>query len=193
MTFSVPNRPPGSATRDIAQIIADFDAMAADYETTFSAWKDICQHNAFLSNGKAAGTYIVDESVANGTSPFNWAAASSSSVIPIWLDPADFAVASPRTAKLRVRLTIHTTALAPAANYTAGLYPITTNTGSWTAGTVVATSQAAINGPAINTITSALSSAFACPAAGPYLFQIILSAIPASSVVANIKLQMQQT
>lgn len=199
--FSVPNRPAGGATRDIAQIIADFDAMATDYETKFAAYSDISNDRTtqVMTNAThaGAGTFImgsvgVDNAPGSGGSQFTTA---------FWLDPADYPSAG-RTVKLRTRAWALVNATVPAVNFVTGLYSVTGIGGGAGAGPTVAAlaavtagSTAAINAPAASVVTKVDGADFTCPAAGLYVLAFALSAaIPVNSnVVLFAKLQMRHS
>jgi hypothetical protein len=106
-----------------------------------------------------------------------------------YIDPAELAPSGP-TPKLNLRLLLVTNAVAPACNFTVGLYPITAAGGAAanvaiTLGTLVAGSAAALATPAASSPLTAASGDFDCPAAGFYAIALIISAnMAASSSVA---------
>lgn len=151
-------------------------------EPAFSTWKTLEEVVFLIPPAQPAATIIsVIGSASRG----------------LWLDPADLTAGS-RVTKYRVAMTVFTNGTAPAANFTAGLYPVTSSGGPGivllTPGAVVAGSTAPVNAPAINSVLHAESGAFVAPAAAGYALAVVVSAPTAgnSAVVLTLRLQGQQ-
>lgn len=160
-------------------------ADGADTEYAFSSWRVIVDK---LYTGFAAGT------VAGTYLPYGGGhvilGGANSSAGMFYLDPADYASGT-RTAKIRVRGTAVTNTVAPVANFTIGLYPISTFGGGsnlWPTITALgtATVTVAFNGGsnlAASTAYHAESTATTCPAAGYYVLAIVNSATTAANSI----------
>lgn len=108
-------------------------------------------------------------------------------VIP--LTSTDYAV-SGLTAKLRVRLVTLTNGTAPAANFTAGLYPVSSTAGvadslGMTLGTVVSGSTIARAAPAANSALLSNGADFTFPSTGIYALAIALSGAVATNSLTH--------
>lgn len=146
----------------------------------FPTWIDI---HAARARFDAAGatTQTLSENGAGSTG------GAVAALAGFYLNPADYRTTSSR---LRIRASTITNAVAPAATFTCGLYPIATSAGgaavvSVTLGTVVAGSTAAIVTPAATSQVHVDSAEFACPPAGFYLLAVVIDvAMTASSAIA---------
>lgn len=106
----------------------------------------------------------------------------------IYLDDASYAVIG-RTTQLRVRAQVMTNA-APGVTFTFGLYPIVNDgDGTWSLGTVVSGSTAAIASPAADSTVDANSGDFAVPADGLYALGRELSGIPSDDPMIFVQLE----
>jgi hypothetical protein len=197
MPFSVPNRPTGTAPRDINAILGDFDAMATDYETGFSTYEDLPfeRHGAFT--GSTTNVFILGYTTISGLMPnvqFN-----QPNPVQFEFDPGDY-VSSGRTAKFRLRCMILTNAVAPAANFTIGLYPVATIGGASGASPNIATlggviGAVTINAPAANAMTRGVGADFNAPASGLYAFGYLVNVVTAANClnIVYARLQMHWT
>jgi hypothetical protein len=183
---------------DATQVNADFDALynalnpaasgldktnmnvafAKDnVEPAFSGYKTLMPELSYsVGNGtfSVAGTFFF----ANGGGFF---ATPTSKIFLRYLDPADYAAGS-RTTKYRLRAAIGTNAVAPAANFVFGLYPLTFvpgasgSAGTFTVGAVTAGSTVTFNAPGANSSPTPSVAEFTAPAAGRYAIGIAVSA-----------------
>jgi hypothetical protein len=80
---------------------------------------------------------------------------------------------------------------APAQTITTGLYPMTVTTATWTAGTVVSGSTAAIVTPGASATTTGTSGDFAFPADGAYALGVIVSGTPSGNMTINASLSVR--
>lgn len=129
-----------------------------------------------LADAATAGTFVISPSFYGSTKQLT----HPSILAPVYLDPADFAVAG-LTTKYRVRASVLVNTVAPAANFQVGLYPVTAVGGSAdighvTLGTVVSGSGAAFNAPNAGSLNPNNSADFTAPAAGFYALAFTLSA-----------------
>lgn len=195
MAFLVPNRPIGSATRDIAALLANWDAMGVDYETGFSAYKDITGVYG-VGFGSIAATTVLMNSVG------------LLQVAPAWdangnifdFDPADYASGT-RTIKLRVRAWIAVNGIAPAITFKIGIYTVPVMGGGSgviphfsTVGALVAGSEAIIASPGAGAVTRGVSADITAPAASSYSMCVNTSGTGTANtqVVVMGKVQMRQ-
>jgi len=120
--------------------------------------------------------------------------------IEINLDPTEFN-ANTRVTKLNLRFTATPNSVAPAATFTAGLYPLSTYSGAAnspasvaTAGTVIGGSTVAIASPGAVTRVTGTSGDFNCPAAGAYALGVITNGVPTGTSVTSLvaELSMRQ-
>lgn len=117
---------------------------------------------------------------------------SSGGANPFYFDPADY----PAHAKLRVKTSVLTNDVAPAANFTGGLYPITTPGGAAATvtapfGTVTSGSTAAVTTPALDSKNITASTDFTPPSAGWYALGLVISANMAASSAAFVRLTLE--
>lgn len=161
---------------------AIFDALAARvaYRRLFSG------RNRFDAQ-TATTTGLAETGASSG-------AGSGGGTNVFYLDPADW----PAGATLRIRVTVVTNDTAPAASFTAGLYPVTTPGGGVATvtspfGTVVTDSTAVVTTPSANTDNVAVSTDFTPPAAGYYALGVVISAnmTVASSAAVRIQLDVK--
>lgn len=170
----------------------DLNAIEDDFEFAFSTYKTITQRGGRIASAAAAGTYLLRYHGVGAN-----AALGDAGVVPaadlapmFYLDPADW-LANTRVSKLRVRGAVITNAVAPAANFTFGLYPVATWGGGAstypfinTIGAVVAGSPpAAIAAPALSTQTVVTGADFTFPGAGWYVLAVVTSAGTAATSV----------
>lgn len=105
------------------------------------------------------------------------------------LQAAAFSVAG-KTTRLRVSILVGENATVSGATFTAGLYPVTiagaADAVTVTAGTVVATSTAAVAAPSTNSLTNANSSDFTMPADGAYALGVNVTGTHGANAAANI-------
>lgn len=160
----------------------------------FTSYKQLARGAAQVTNSTGTFALLVGEGVAANTSnPLVGGGFATPADSLLELDPADFN-ANTRTTKLRLRFTAVTNAVAPAVNYTAGLYPIATYGGAAgagptiaTVGTVVTGSTAVISTPAAaGRATPAVSTDFNFPAAGAYLLGVVPSGAAAVNAVVHL-------
>jgi hypothetical protein len=118
---------------------------------------------------------------------------------PIWpIRAADFAVVS-KTTKLRLSAQALFNEVAPAINFTFGLYPITVGGDNdevgteffYDTGTVVAGSTVAVSAPAADTVTLGVGSDFDLPANGAYVVAVVTSAQMATDSMGAVQAQLQ--
>ena len=105
-----------------------------------------------------------------------------------YLNPADY----PGGALLRVRTLVVTNATAPLSTFTCGLYPATTFVGgaaalTYTLDTVVTGSTAAVAAPGAGAATTAVSTDFAFPAAGPFALGMVITTNMAANSSAMVR------
>jgi zona occludens toxin (predicted ATPase) len=129
----------------------------------------------------------------NSTSTFN---ATNSGKGFFWLDPADYA-ATDKTTYFRIRLTVLTNDVAPAANFTASLVPASgTPSGAVAAdvklqkGADVSGSSVAVTAPAVNTINKVDSADFTVSSASMYALRHILSATMTALSGASVRVEL---
>lgn len=189
---------PGRGIQIPTEGLADGAVTAAklvsslDPSLGYATYKDIIRASGNLT-GATANTYQIPiNGAANvGTTTF-------SKAVAFYLNPADYAV-SGRSTVLRITHAMTVNSVAPAITMTAGLYPIATYTGTSnevtvaTLGSVVSGSTAAIATPAAGpaSVTPVLSSDFAFPSAGYYLFGVVASGAQAANSHVGIHLSLQ--
>lgn len=164
----------------------DLNDIQDDYETAFSTWKQLAW---FSGTPESQGT----NSAWGGpyqTAADLWGGATVRALAGFYLDPAYFA-AGARGAKLRLVFTgWQSSATAPALAYTLALAAVNaadgkvgTTTGNTAAFTVSATA----------TLYQAVSTEFACPAAGHYCFKLSTTTTTANGVTRlTAALQLRQ-
>lgn len=161
----------------------DLNSMEDDYEFAFSTYKDLVRRGGTASAPAAATYVLLYEGVTGGPLVVP---ARSDQAGPIYIDPTDY-TANTRSNKLRVRAGVINDAVAPAVNFTIGLYPVATWGGASgsvptvaTLGAVVAGSTVAINTPAAAGPTIGNSGDFTAPAAGWYVLGVVVSGAAAA-------------
>lgn len=168
-------------------------ADGADTEYAFSGYRFLMRASHELAGGVTANTYVL---YTNSGIVLNVAA---SAFTAFYLDPADYG-AGTRTAKVRLRAWVVTNTTAPGMNFTFHLYPVATwGTPSANGRAAVATvgtsvTNAAINAPAANGPTTAVSADAAFPAAGYYVLGLVTSGTTAanSNTELGVRLDMRQ-
>jgi hypothetical protein len=163
----------------------------------FTTYKHLQRAFAFLAAPTTAVNLLTVTST--GTSNVLPGAASTAGYL-IDLDPTDFN-ANVRTTKLRIRVSLVTNAVAPAQNFTVGLYPIATYGGVSSAepviatiGTVVAGSTVPFTTPGAGARTVQTGADFNFPAAGAYVLGVLPGGATAGGSVQHViaSLQMRQ-
>jgi hypothetical protein len=171
----------------------DLNSMEDDYEFAFSTYKDLLERGGASAAAPAAATLVLPDS--GGT---------TLAAVPVnlddfafYFDPAD-RTANTRVNKLRVRAQVFTNAVAPATNWTVGLYPIATYGGASgaaataaTLGTVVAGSTVAVNAPGATSQNQGNSGDFTSPAAGYYVFAVVNSGAAAAGSLVTVRAVLQ--
>lgn len=174
----------------------DLNSIQDDYEFGFSTYKELPGRSAYVPSGQVAATLILAN--ADGTQSVAAAAAGSvPAITAFYLDPADL-TANTRSNKYRVRAACHVNAVAPAANFTVGLYPVATWGGASgadpiiaTLGAVVAGSTIAFNAPAASSAGQGNSGDFTAPAAGWYALAVVVSATTAANSRVSLRAVVQ--
>lgn len=159
------------------QVVSDSDLASPNN----SVYRSIFGATTFAGDDQAAATYLFApdwSGILNGVDISSSGALVGFGIETIYLDSADYLVAGKAT-KLRVRFSVDTNATAPTRTWTCGLYPVTfagaADQLTFTLGTVVPNSTAAINAPPASSSTVAVSSDFDVPAAGVYAFGVVQS------------------
>lgn len=182
-----------SATPAIWYVINS--SVGDENEFAFSTWRNVEGQTLVESvpGGQAAGTYLFI--AATGLVAVSGAGSGGAA---FWFDPADYAAGS-RTVKVRVRGMVLTNAVAPACNFTIGMYPVSTWGGASGAYSTItalgaATASVAINTPALTTQTHSESSVVTAPTAGWYVLAVVTSGSAAanSDTTLQARLQVQQ-
>lgn len=158
-----------------------------------SVWRPMFRvGGSYVDSGFTAATYLLQfagspQSVAGGLHR----------VTPVWHPvSADLAVAG-KTTQVRVAADLLTNNTAPGVNLTIGLYPIATVGGAAnvaiTLGTVVA--SVAFTAPVSTSALRSEGTAVTLPAAGSYVFGLVLSGTVAanSTVTINAVLEMRHS
>jgi hypothetical protein len=147
-----------------------------------------------LNSATVAGTYLLNQS------PFQAGSTATTTDFVTYLDPAIYN-ANARTTKLALRLVVFTNAVAPAVNYTLGLYPVATWGGASSAspfvatlGAVVAGSTAVVNTPPAAGPSTTIGTDFNFPAAGYYVLAVQTSGTSTAGAVVHLlgQLEMRQ-
>lgn len=148
--------------------------VVADYSNTYSTWKTILpwQGGLISTGGLTVGTYPLGGSTAFPVGSNNVS----------YLDPADY-TAGTRTTNFRLSAILITNSIPPGTvTFTIGLYPISSFNygGSGSSDTVNVTSPttgstAAFVSPSASTNTRVVSSEFAAPTAGYFIFGVAIS------------------
>jgi hypothetical protein len=120
--------------------------------------------------------------------------ATSAAAAVFYLDPADYSLGG-RVLYYRLAFTLSVANVAPAANFTAGLYAMTAPAGAaslaYTA-TVIAASQVVVTAPLANSINYVAGTDVAFPAAGLYAVGVIISANTAANSAVDMAATVQQ-
>lgn len=147
--------------------------------------------SARIAGGVGAATRLMP---ASGTTVSG--ATATTTVIPVFrLVAADLALTGV-TAKLRVLFELLANATAPAATFTAGLYPLASVAGAanllaYTVGTVISGSTAAIATPSASSVNTANSGVFSLPADGAYIFAVANDATTAASAEVHMTTRLE--
>lgn len=179
-------------TEGIADAAITGDKLAASLDPTAAYTSYRTQENVSgqITALAASAIYLLGTSHLNTVPSTNTAGLPA----PFYVDPADLA-ATGRVVQYRLStLLMSTTATAPAANFTVGLYPVTAvAAGILTVGSVVTGSTVLHTTPAGNTITPLAGGAFTL-AAGTYVVGVFtnLTTASGSNVVIRTKLQANQ-
>lgn len=152
-----------------------------------SVWRPVFQvGGSAVAGGTTAGTY----GMASGIGAVVLSTGPNVFPIPVWHSVgADLAVAG-KTTQVRVRADVVVNATAPAVNFTVGLYPITASGGAnnstitYTIGSVVA--SALFTTPSASIPTRAEGTAVSLPAAGSYLFAVVVSGTASANSLSSI-------
>lgn len=158
-------------------------------------YKTIFTVDGGLGLDAVAGTYLFQTGAAGAMSASPFTSSPITAYNPLfYFDDADYTVAN-KTLKLRLRAQVAANATAPAINFTFGLYPITVAGGAdamtYTAGTVVPGSTAALTTPSASTITQGNSGDFAFPVDGAYAFAVVTSGTIANNSAVSCHAQLQ--
>ncbi len=156
----------------------------------FTTYKRLHRAVAVLA-GPTAAVNLMTLTTAGTNVVVNTAAAATAAYL-IELDPTDFN-ANTRTTKLRIKASLVTNAVAPAQNFTVGLYPIATYGGASSAeptvasvGTVVAGSTVTFTTPGAGARTPQTGTDFNCPAAGAYILGVLPAGATAGGSVQDV-------
>lgn len=175
----------------------DLDLIQDDYETAFSIYKLLRVQAATVGSAGAfpLGTYLFSDDGVSGTATTPVGASTIGRLM--YLDPADH-FASPRSLKLRVRVSYVVNAVAPATTLTIGLYPVASYSGTASnppavasIGSVVAGSTASIATPAANASGSVVGSDFTLASAGVYCLGVAIPAPFATGAVLTVSAALQ--
>jgi hypothetical protein len=174
----------------------DLNSIQDDYETAFSTYKSgTIERFASSAAAPVAGTYVLHG--GTGAGQLAVVPVTLANYRPFYIDPADFTAGS-RTNKLRLRAQLFTNAVAPATNWTVGLYPVATYGGASgaeptiaTLGAVVAGSTIAFNAPGVTSQSQGNSGDFTAPAAGYYVFAVVNSGAAAAGAVVGVRSVLQ--
>lgn len=117
----------------------------------------------------------------------------------VYLDPAEYPEDDKgRKAKLRIRATFHTNAVAPGGNYTIGLHPVTRPASGGGAGLLIQNIGAAVagstairNAPPANNSSMPASGLFDLPPAGFYAIGVVTTAAVAANALVHISAALQ--
>lgn len=160
-----------------------------------ASYRNILDCSSSHTAARAAGTYWLGQGVAAGVTGVG-------TLYPpnvLYIDPGDYPTVNGLTTKLRLRIGLAVNDVAPTGNYTFGLYPVTRPGTSgaaglctYTMGTVVAGSTAAVNAPAADSNNNIVGADFAIPAAGFYVIGFVSTAAVAASSHLHICAVLQQ-
>lgn len=193
---------PGNTASGVAVYNNDLylEALANAKEAAFSTYRQLQSFATMEFALGAAGTYISPCSHSGSvaaTSP----TLVGSSVTAFYLDPTDY-LAGTRTTKYRIRAQLITNVVAPAANFTVGLYPATAFSGAASGqkpiissiGAVTSGSTVAFTAPPAGAALAQTSGDFNAPAANFYVIGFALSAVMAAGSTFTLMgdLQMRQ-
>lgn len=167
----------------------------------FTTYKRIVRGGAQVTNSTGVLLLNLGGVIATGLNNVgvNTANATTTDFLT-YLDPALYN-ANSRTTKLILRFMVVTNSVAPAVNYVAGLYPVTTYGGGsgvppfiQAVGTVISGSTATINAPGASALSTTVTSDFNFPAAGAYVLAVQPSGAAAASAVVHLigQLEMRQ-
>jgi hypothetical protein len=140
---------------------------------------------------QAASTWIIREGSVISQS----GQVSGTPPVALYIVSSNMSVAG-KSAVLSLAVQHLTNNVAPAVNFTYGLYPVTIGTGTnagvlITLGTVVTGSTVAINTPAINSLAQATSTDFALPADGYYALGFTNSGAPTVNHLSLATMQLR--
>lgn len=108
-----------------------------------------------------------------------------------YLVNADF-TATGFTPKLRLRAQCTTQGAAPAVTFTIGLYPVTAvSAGTFTIGTVITGSTIAFASPALNSLSTGVTSDLSLPTDGYYIVGVANTGTSAASSATGLHYQLQ--
>jgi len=164
-----------------------------DAATPNSTYRKILSAQGYIIATKVAGTYMIgvmDSVVKSGNSRLQ-------PLAMINYLAADYPTVNNKTTKLRVVGILSVNNTAPSANFTLGLYPVTSGAGGaglkiYSVGSVVTGSAPTIlNTPAGSSMTVITGSDFTPPADGIYCIGIITSATIATSSLVEINASLQ--
>ena len=153
-----------------------------------ASYRQLFEGSCSIIAAQAAGTYMLSNGSAGVVS-------GGSVLYPIcfyYIAGADFPSVSTVTTKLRIRASVAVNATAPAANFTIGLYPVTSGAGAaglkiWTTGTLVSGSATStVTTPAGSSCTNVNGSDFVIPTDGIYCIAVVTSAAIATSSLVQI-------
>jgi hypothetical protein len=191
---------PGNVASGLAVYNNDLylEALANGKEAAFATWKTVLWGGATLPTAGAGGTFLMyGGASASANANVLASAANGSAALAFYMDPANDWSASPRTTKMRIRWNLDQNGVAPATNYSPGLYPATIGAGgsgvapNATPGTLVAGSNATFTAPGTGTQPPQLSTEFNAPAAGRYIFAVVIGGAMAAGSQAIITAQLQ--
>lgn len=188
----------GPGTGSSALLPADLNSIEDDYELLFSAYKETgVEQTCVTAAAAAAGTYLLGNA-ANSTAvlPGNALARVYSYSFPFL---SSSYTANTRTVQTRMRVSCLTNAVAPAANFTVGIYPVSATAGTSgnqpivnTLGTVLASSTVLFTAPALTTASQGVTADIAMPSSGLYAVAVVISATMAAGSVVSIIARLQE-
>jgi hypothetical protein len=148
----------------------------------------------------AGGTFLMAGGpTANAGTGVAAAGAAGTAAWAFYLDPAKW-TANARTTKLRLHAQLFVNNVAPATNFVPGLYPVTTSGAASgvdsgvNVGAVVTGSTVAFTTPAATAQLQSTSGDFNAPAAGFYVFAVVIGGamVAGSRVTLGVQLEMRQ-
>lgn len=189
ISLSIPQTGQPNSTED-PKIASDFTTLqtvingnldGSNVAATLTGRRQVMQAPFFVIGNTSSNPWLsgAADSLASGSNTTN------RGIVWAYLDPANFAVTGKSNTQLIVRMSCATNGVAPATNFTGGLFPVTfsggTGTITITAGTIVTGSSVTISTPSASSTAVAETAAFTFPAAGAYA----LGVGPTGATAAN--------